>query len=189
MIASDLRQLIRGRLRRRQLHREGYRPDIWMHPVDGECIERECKGKSYFFESGTGNGYSTCWAMAGLADTARIVTYDIKNRPKIWEKLELRPNHTLVAHIEPFKSVVRNLPPESSAVYLIDGDHKYESVMEDWNAIEPFLQEEDIVLFHDINNIKDVRRAWDSLSGYKTELDDSTYGMGILSLHFGDSSV
>lgn len=108
------------------------------------------------YESGTANGYSTCWlALAGTA----VHTYDPVSRTKVWDEpqfQDLKPHITY--HEERFDSLDLSKRAHPS-LFFLDGDHSTTGITNDVAAVAPHLTPGDVVVFHDLN-IPTVWRKW-----------------------------
>lgn len=141
---------------------------------EADVLFSNAKGFSLAFESGTAHGFSSCV----LASAGTIVhTFDIADRKKVWtskagKDLVSLSKH-IHCHIQPFADgivpLLKSLAnTRENAIFFIDGDHKIQSVVADWNAIKPFLKPGDRVLFHDLN-MTGPRKFWGRLSTKNTE--------------------
>jgi predicted O-methyltransferase YrrM len=145
-------------------------------------------GADLFFEIGTANGWTACWAAAA---GATVHTFDISKRAKIYQdKHFLFPEWTERIHfqeigsplcVEHMKKVKRG---ESAAVFLIDGDHTHAGVSRDFQAVIPLLRKGDVVVLHDVSKREiGVYRLWKSINrNYPGQCTGySTFnGMGVL---------
>jgi predicted O-methyltransferase YrrM len=115
-----------------------------------------------YYESGTANGISACWA-AVQDRHIEIHTFDPINRVKIWDYdntdlSDLTPN--IHFHQERFSDgLERVYTPNQKSIFFLDGDHSGEGVKEDWEAVEKVMSPGDTVIFHDLN-IEAIHRFW-----------------------------
>ena len=143
-----------------------------------------------YIESGTAFGYSAC---AAEATGIKVHTYDKTDRQKLWALPEtgLRQGSISFHHAKFHESVPDLLKGRypGPVVFFIDGEHAYKGVMEDWNAIKPYLYNGDMVAFHDIYFARDqAGAAWEQI---KHEMKgtsctfaeyDTRCGMGVLTV-------
>ena len=156
---------------------------------EADVLFSNARGFSLAFESGTAHGFSGCILSAAGAE---VYTFDIVCRPKIWEHIDMSPLPDKInIHIQPFNvGVIAQLEKfaisRKNAIFFIDGDHKRESVINDWNAIKTFLIPGDCVIFHDLNE-KGPRKFWGRLTsknskGFEFEVIETERRIGKLTI-------
>jgi cephalosporin hydroxylase len=158
-----------------------YNTGSWVSHVEGKTIYNLVKEAESYIECGTANGYSACWAIAGMLDNGRypnILTWDVIERPKVWDDPDSGVsddyNDIATVYVEPFHvGWPRTSTVPGPQLYFIDGDHSTQGVLNDWNAVKPRLQAQDKILFHDTGTEQSVRRAIDKIE--KTEKGDFKY--------------
>ena len=133
---------------------------------EADVLYSNAKGFPLAFECGTAHGFS---ASVLAAAGARVYTFDIVNRTKVWDHADYGDLHKqITCHVQPFVEGIKPLLERfanrtENAIFFIDGDHGRASVIGEWNTIKSFLKPGDRVLFHDLN-LKDIRRVWHRLS-------------------------
>lgn len=144
----------------------------WVSHKEGKVIYELMAGDpESYVECGTANGYSACWAAAGLLDGKKpccpcILTFDVVDRPKVYDEPDIDLHEDLPfminSFVEPFDEAMKagtTANTEAPILYFIDGDHTKDGVLKDWYALEPLLRPIDLVLFHDTATETGVRRA------------------------------
>lgn len=138
------------------------------------------------FEIGTANGWTSSWmALAG----ATVHTFDICNRPKVYEDkcfpvpVKERIHFTFVGSPECVE-LMKTIEREGQALFFIDGDHSQEGVGRDYEAVIPLLRSGDKVVFHDTSTgTMGVYNFWKKMK-YKLPEQCVDYytknGMGVL---------
>lgn len=132
------------------------------------------------YEAGTCNGWSASWmalAMTHALETANyppevskygdapprvvelghVYTWDVKSKPLIYEGTSLEPqiSQQIGEFHEGVGSAISKRKHGGVAVF-IDGLHGTENCKGDFYAVEPHLQVNDVVLFHDVRRLKYV---------------------------------
>jgi len=143
-----------------------YKQARWVNYDEAELLREWVRAANpdIVLESGTANGYSSLWLASGL-DQGKLYTFDPIDRPKVWMEFPSLEVTTKINFCQAeFRHLDKHVNPTPSAriVAFIDGDHGYVSVMEDWNALHPFLKSGDVVLFHDLRESK-VIKAFDDI--------------------------
>jgi predicted O-methyltransferase YrrM len=142
----------------------------WAQIEEGQVLFDAVKstGAKVFFEIGTANGWTACWAALAGAD---VYTFDIVDRAKVYNdpefplpELKERIHFTTLGSPECIE-IMKTIPRNGIVVWFIDGDHSREGVTRDFNAVKPLLQPGDKVIFHDTNkNIIGVYRFWKQMN-------------------------
>jgi predicted O-methyltransferase YrrM len=118
-------------------------------------------------ECGTANGFSACYIANALPSNGHVYTFDPFDRPKIWDSEdlieELKTLKSKITYTQGYFDLeapkILKSRPSKPLAFFIDGDHGYGPVKKDWLAIEPYLQEGDLIIFHDFGYAK-IRRLW-----------------------------
>jgi predicted O-methyltransferase YrrM len=146
---------------------EEFNKGRWVSNDEGELLRRLVAASSakHAFESGTANGFSTCWLACSLLLDGKVFTYDPVNRPKVWDQkfgVEALKD-SIVCRTNVFKEVkneeVLVNRGEGTYLFFIDGDHGQMSILQEWEAIQPLLKKGDVVVFHDLN-IRNTLKAF-----------------------------
>jgi hypothetical protein len=163
MSQKDVKDIIR-KARHIGKTESAFKLAYWVTDEEGEILYNIAKDNniSLVFESGTANGFSSCW-FAGTGAT--VYTFDIVSRPKIWAKSkELETLSSLInTHVVPFKDGISKVIPKdrkANAIFFLDGGHGYMDIKQEWDAIEPILVSGDHVILHDIMCMKRVAKFW-----------------------------
>ncbi len=158
---------------------EVYRPKRWITEREGTLIKdliQLVEAKSYV-EIGTANGFSTMWASLALPEDGKIYTYDIVNRPKLYDdpsvgctalssKIEFIENMFEKEEVDRLKNI------QHPVVCFVDGDHGEDSVKRNWDATLTILESGDLVVFHDVNS-HGVSMAWHDIT--KSDIESPFY--------------
>lgn len=155
-----------------------FKQERWVTEEEGTLISELIKlhGSKSYVESGTANGFSAMWAALGLPREGQVYTFDLHDRPKLWgdrfgcAALKSKINFTQADFTEVAKHLSNIQHP---VTFFIDGDHGTTAVRRDWNAIQPLLQEGDLVLFHDYN-MTQVQRVYAEIA-YSPEAKGSDF--------------
>lgn len=149
----------------------------WIAREEGWIIRElvRLSGAKVCYESGTANGYSSCWLSLSVPSDGAVHTFDPVDRWKVWTLPEIEPfKKNIHFHQQCFDEAIgehlKNRPKEPVA-FFIDGDHGSGAVGEEWNAIKEYLIPGDVIIFHDIN-ITGVGRAFSRIEG---RLNGSSY--------------
>lgn len=136
-----------------------YKYERWITDQEGELLYNLTRlfSSQILLESGTANGYSTCWITAGLPEETEIHTFDVVDRKKVWdesilnlEDIKEKVNFHLCRFEDGIGEVITKRG-DKKALIFIDGDHTYRGVRCDWEAVEPHLIPGDVIVFHDMN--------------------------------------
>lgn len=150
-------------------------------------------GLGHIVEIGSFLGLSTCWLAAGSMQAGREVIYTVdhhKGSPEHqaggqFESIEIvETGTTLNRFRENIRSAgvewfIRNMTGESVDIatkfwtgsirlLFIDGDHSYEASKADFEAWFPFVVNDGVICFHDVD-------AWPGVTQFYKEL--MTYGV------------
>jgi len=143
-----------------------------------------------YFECGTANGFSTCWATVALQRktySTWVHTWDPHDRPKVWDLPELNEaKRDIKFHLEKYTyslpywvDIERPLSPDSRALFFIDGDHRYHPARNDIRTTLRASQSGDIILLHDVKEYQGLRGMFDQfVKTNRTEFFDTERGMG-----------
>ena len=135
---------------------------------DGERLYRLCKAfqPKVGLELGTNLGFSTLYQLAGLSD-CRFITIE---GASALAKVAQRHFSTMGFHPEvrvgEFSEVLGEMlkGPELNFDYvLLDGNHRYEAVVEYASLLVPRMQPGGILVVDDIRWSKGMERAWDAI--------------------------
>jgi len=141
-----------------------------------------------YYECGTANGFSTCWAILALQSKVcchGVHTWDLHDRPKVWEMPPLTNiRHSVNFHHEKYNdSLARWVETDRgrNALFFIDGDHRMRSARNDIKNTLLVAKPGDMILLHDIT-------AYEWLNGrfrefektHKTQFCDTERGMGVV---------
>lgn len=162
--------------RESSFHKDLYKRERWINEREAYAIYfllQEHKITRYI-EAGTANGFSASIAAMAMKDlniTPDIHTWDIIERPKIWQE----PNFQLIKdyvtlYVAPFAedvNKIRTLPFALKRAFFIDGSHNTGEVRKDWRAVREFLTTHDIVIFHDTQGYQGIRDMMNSLAQYQ----------------------
>lgn len=150
--------------RESSFHKDLYKRERWITSTEATILYallQEHKITRYV-EAGTANGFSSSVALLAIKDSGAspdIHTWDIVDRPKIWQETDFPMLGTYASsglvntYVEPFAenvNKVRSLPFVLRRAFFIDADHKRKSVRKDWKAVKRLLTAKDLVIFHDI---------------------------------------
>jgi len=162
-------QLIQARLDAQSVKKLIYKysPGRWVTVDEGEILRnigRLCPEVKNYYECGTANGYSTCWAILGLSSEANIHTFDVVDRPKVWNESafnlsQFKPRVNF--HLGSFEKGIGSLldDREGSSIFFIDGEHSVGGVSRDWHAIRSYLRRGDVIILHDLI-MRNVAKNW-----------------------------
>jgi predicted O-methyltransferase YrrM len=160
---------IPGKIRRENL--EGFSPKIWIQDIEGEIFQSFIKllNIKYCFESGTANGYSTCWLA--MFSEEKVYTFDVEDKRKIWEELSFDIDEKTINKIKFHKGefgnsvgkVLQNC--KGPKFFFIDGNHSIKSLEKDWKAIKEYIQNGDVVAFHD-TEAEHIMKFCDGIKGF-----------------------
>lgn len=157
----------------------------WVNQPESELLREWVRAANpdVVLESGTANGYSTIWMASGLSDKAVVHTFDPIDRAKVWPLLPEAATN-IHFHQSEFRNVRKYVPlVEGKILAFIDGDHGILSVLEDWEALLPYLKPNDVVLFHDIGEASVLKALKDILQSTPTSrlfTFDTRRGVGVL---------
>ncbi|MDX1373010.1 MAG: class I SAM-dependent methyltransferase, partial [Nitrososphaeraceae archaeon] len=122
------------------------------------------------FESGTNTGLSSVmWALSfqHRSKKGRVFTWDIQALPHRVNSFD----HEIVYFIKPFEEGVGDIIKAyeyQKKLIFVDGDHSTEGAMKDFMAVESYLLEGDVLIFHDVRKKNTVTKAVDRIvSDYK----------------------
>lgn len=112
----------------------------------------QSSGAQGYVESGTCHGFTACWAAT--TNVREVHTFDPVEREKIWTREGLAVlTPKIHFHLGKFEDLVEEALYEfhlqERLYFFIDGDHTSKGVSADFNIIEPYLANEDRVMFHD----------------------------------------
>ena len=125
----------------------------WVTPDEGEYLAWLVKANRIRFvlESGTANGYSALWMGAMMP--VCVYTWDIVNRPKIWEHFaEFAERASDIVFRE--EAYAYDMPGYACRVkgprlFFIDGDHEEPWVRKDWENAKRWAEPGDMIVLHD----------------------------------------
>lgn len=140
-----------------------YKQARWVNFDEAEILREwvRAANPSLVLESGTANGYSSAWMASGLSDGSKLYTFDPIDRPKMWSYIPALKDKIEFVQTK-FSRLAEAVKDFSGRIVVfIDGDHGYESVMEDWNTVQHYLKPGDVVLFHDVRESKVVKAVDD----------------------------
>ena len=160
-------------------------------PFEGEILREIVKSLSprMLFESGTNNGYSTGWILAGIKDSGNLEStfYSCdprrfpseENLPKeCWQgKYYSEQSNFLFLKEDSIKFLVRNQDKKFDFAFL-DGDHRKQIVYEELKRLR-IGEGKTIVFLHDIRpnmEVKEKDPYW-GLMEYIEEDCKSNYGL------------
>lgn len=169
-----------------------FKKERWITLAEGQVIYDLIAGNEIYsyFECGTANGYSTCWAALGLEQNTccpTLHTWDPHDRTKVWALPELTQPHRVSRcinfHNEKYndsvKQVVSTHRLEGGALFFIDGDHRWRRAKNDISNTMAAAQPGDIMLLHDVKNYDGLRMCLDDFrEDYRVEVFDTERGMG-----------
>jgi len=135
----------------------------WVTDHEANLIQNIVKANltASYIESGTANGYSSCWAAMVLPANGKIYTYDPVDRPKLWSQPGLEEIKEKIRYFQaPFVDITKTFSTkwEHPFTIFIDGDHGRQSVLDDWNAVKNYLTNDDVIIFHDLD-LSGVQKA------------------------------
>lgn len=133
-----------------------------------------------YFESGTANGFSSCWAA--LARAKNITTWDPIDRPKIWNlESELRTLGNLITYKqEKFEDGLPSIANrEGTSLFFIDGNHSPTPFKKESRALLRNIRKGDWIIFHDTRAYPHIKARFKSMAGEKW-LIETKNGMGIV---------
>lgn len=166
-----------------QVDRSLFKVERWITPEEGRALQTliQAHDVCHFLECGTANGYSALWAAAA---GAAVCTWDIVDRPKIWDhvpELAELANQRIAALTEPFGDRLETEIAASPALWFIDGDHSPEGVRKDWRIVRQFALEGDVVVFHDALCIEGILQLWEELiHSFRGGMIRTERGMGVI---------
>jgi hypothetical protein len=146
--------LIREWLKSEDLKKQ-FKSQYWVTIQEAELLASrvDASGVDCYLESGTCHGYSTCWvATTGIKS---IYTFDPANRVKVWDQLhgmDEKIHFCQGKFQDELEGVLQALPDALKFYYFIDGDHTTKGVTSDFNAVLPWLDTMDRIMFHDTRN-------------------------------------
>ncbi len=149
----------------------------------------------YGLEIGTFEGGSACLTLDAFPRMKRLVTVDIRDRPKALSEraAPFGPRITFVqgdSHVLSTRdAVVKALRGKPLDFVFIDGFHSYESITSDFFLYAPLVRPQGLVALHDIQSVQlgyehtaGVQRFWQELSAREPERCQSItrhFGIGI----------
>lgn len=153
---------------------------------------------SDYFECGTANGYSTCWATLALRTKTCCPlahTWDLHDRPKVWELPKLAGvKRCIQFHNEKYNDSIaywvdserpRSVNVEeygltpAHALFFIDGDHRMRSARNDIRNSIRASEPGDIILLHDIKGYEWLNgRFKEFQKTHRTQFFNTDRGMG-----------
>jgi predicted O-methyltransferase YrrM len=161
----------------------------WLLDVEANKLQEIAKDK-VVLEIGAFKGKSTC-CFAEVAKHVYSIDPFTYSDDALIDTKEITTLNDFLLNIEEFKDKVTYFQDYSynvlkkkkilADVYFIDGDHSYESVKRDIQLIRKYLKSNDIVAFHDYQNIyPGVTQAAREEFGY------SKYIFGTMALYYID---
>lgn len=177
---DELIKAIEGEAKR---YKKPYNTGCWANIEEGKLLRDLLvdSGSNTYIESGTCHGYSTCWAASSFSedDVPWIFTFDIENKPKVYEDdnypLLKELGSLITARTLPFHQGIETMPEQvlerDNKFFFIDGDHTTHGVETDWKAVQPYLKSGDSLLFHDSMTISSVRRTVARIAGRLTKVE------------------
>ena len=134
-------------------------------------------------EIGTAYGFTaSCMALAG----AVVLTFDIEDRPKIWDSGEFPApelRERIIFKQIPSPDCLKDLElPDAPVLFFIDGDHSRAACQRDFDEIKKIAREGDLVFIHDVCSYRPVARVWAEIQKAnpdKTTLMKSVNGLGL----------
>ena len=159
----------------------------WATPAEGMALYTLLQAHEIrsYIECGTANGYTASWAAAALRDVkgAQLHTWDIEERPKVWQKFpELVPlGATVRCHVKPFHEGVASAFAPGPRLFFIDGHHTRRAVRRDWSSIQSLLEPGDVVVFHDAREegVLGLCEHLSSVRGYRGGIVRTERDMGV----------
>ncbi len=137
-------------------------------------------------ELGTCLGISTSYFQLGNP-SARIISIEgvpelVKQTRDNFEKLfphQRRPKILEGTFEKQLSAALQELGKVD--LVLVDGDHRFEAVVEAVEKIKPHLNREGMIILHDIHWSRDMERAWHNVQGdEEVSLSVDLYRLGIL---------
>lgn len=134
-------------------------------------------------EIGTAYGFTaSCMALAG----ATVLTFDIEDRPKIWDSAEFPApelREKIIFKPVPSPDCFKDLElPPTPVLFFIDGDHSRAGCRRDFDEIKNIAREGDLVFIHDVCSWRPVARVWAEIQTTypkQTTLMKSVNGLGL----------
>lgn len=133
----------------------------WIRDDEGKILREliRLSGATRYYESGTCNGYSACWAFEALSSKkGDVYTFDPVNRNKIWDVIDIGLAKNQIHYFqEKFSGGIGRLLQHRlifPIAIFIDGDHGCEAITDELNAIKKFLRSGDLIVFHDARERK-----------------------------------
>lgn len=113
-------------------------------------VLRECP--DIILECGTANGWTSATMATATGNIhkevnqSEIVTIDLADRPKF--HVDPRVKYVVGDFRDECKPILERSRYRKKLIF-IDGDHSYGGVKTDFQAVEPYLNRDDLVVFHD----------------------------------------
>lgn len=118
-------------------------------------------------ELGTSLGITTAYMAKNMQNKGFV--YSIEADPSIHNLAIQQWNTLKIKNIQSFQGTFEALLPEvlileeSFDFVYIDGDHRYQSTLDNFNKILPKLSEKSVVIFDDIHWSKGMEAAWNKI--------------------------
>lgn len=153
---------------------------------------------SDYFECGTANGFSTCWATLALQKGTCCPiahTWDPHDRPKVWDLPELAgAKRSIQFHNEKYNASLMywvdierprsvnvaefGLTP-GRVLFFVDGDHRWRAAKNDIRNTMKAAEPGDILLMHDVKGYEGLKLRFETFTQtHRTQFFDTQRGMG-----------
>lgn len=155
-------------------------------PAEAALLFRLCNRfqPASVVEMGTCLGITTAY-MAKAIPQSKIITMEgaqplLEHARAIWRRLGIA---NIIAMEGNFSTTLPQALEQSKrpCLFFLDGNHQYESMMQYWNLIQPYLNEDSIVVIDDIHWSSGMEEFWNAITALEgNKLCIDIFSMGII---------
>lgn len=175
---------VRGSRRRRRIS------TLALHslksPVEAALLFKLCNRfqPATVLEMGTCLGITTAY-MAKALPGSKVITLEgaeplLQRAKEVWNRLGIKNIHALEGNFRDILPLALE-QCKSPCLFFLDGDHQYSSMMHYWKQIQPYLNEDSIVVVDDIHWSPGMEQFWyDLIKEDENKLCIDLFSMGII---------